>query len=400
MHAKFKINADGTAVYRIQVYGCKDLDGTRPRKRETFVTKSKTPAKQEAEVKAEELRFANMFKGISAIDTREMSFRDYARQWENSTSYKNLTQSVQEEIKGIQERRLFPYLGKMKVADITPANIRQIVEMESKTLSPKSVRKTITSANYIFNLAMEDGVIESNPTVKVKLPKLEEKTGIHFFDLDQAQKFLNVVSEYGPMWESYFYLAILSGARRGELVALKWDDLNYEEHSIRIEKAVSIIKASREKKSEDEPNVIVKDPKTHAGTREFELPEVCFEVLKRWRKEQSKLASNWSDYQGYIFTTDTGARMYPTSPTAKFKKILNKYNETAETKLPDIHLHELRHSCATILQSKNVDIETLAHRLGHADPSVLLNIYAHPTNEADKRASDTLESLFGERKAE
>ena len=51
----------------------------------------------------EELRFANMFKGISAIDTREMSFRDYARQWENSTSYKNLTQSVQEEIKGIQE---------------------------------------------------------------------------------------------------------------------------------------------------------------------------------------------------------------------------------------------------------------------------------------------------------
>ncbi|MDO4207592.1 MAG: tyrosine-type recombinase/integrase, partial [Lachnospiraceae bacterium] len=99
-----------------------------------------------------------------------------------------------------------------------------------------------------------------------------------------------------------------------------------------------------------------------------------------------------------VFTQiETGKRMDVATPSHKFKDILDRYNASAPEgeKLPQIRLHDLRHTSATLLLSNNMDIETVSHRLGHSKASVTLDVYGHWTEETDKTASQTLARLFG-----
>lgn len=389
MYQKVRINPDKTCTYYITVYGNRDISGKRPRKRMTYTTVETTPAKQEKEVQAVEMEFAKNFKGISGIDTREFTFAAYYDLWKaNSVKYNDLTIAVREEMCGIIERRLIPFLGTTKVVDISPDIVSQIVEKEMKEgLSPKSIRKTIGGLNYVLKYASSKGVIDKTklPTIGIELPKLEKKKAL-FFDVPQAKRFLNILSDYGPMWETFFYLSILSGARRGEICALKWSDIDYENAEMSISKAARITKAY---------GPIVKEPKTEKSVRVVDLPPICLDVLRKWQKEQKKLAENWNGYDNFIFTQSDGRMLYPSSPTAKFKKILKKYNESAsdEEKLPSLHLHQLRHSCATILVSKDLDIETISNVLGHS-PEILLSVYAHATDQEKRRAADIMQKTF------
>ena len=97
-----------------------------------------------------------------------------------------------------------------------------------------------------------------------------------------------------------------------------------------------------------------------------------------------------------------GSRMDIDTPSHKFKKAIEYYNSTCtneEDKLPLIHLHDLRHTSATLLLANHVDIETVSHRLGHSKPSITLDVYGHWMEETDRTASDTLETLFNKSSA-
>jgi integrase len=202
-------------------------------------------------------------------------------------------------------------------------------------------------------------------------------------------------------WIVYFNLAIYAGCRRGELLALTWKDIDFKTRTITIEKARARTKAGD----------ITKKPKNKHSIRTITVPADCIHLLILWRKEQMQLAWNmgetWKGYYGrdfdknFIFIQpETGLPMNVSTPTHKFKEILKLYNDTheLEDQLPDISLHELRHTSATLLLANGTDIETVSHRLGHSKASTTLDVYGHAMKKMDSKASDTLESILSGRK--
>ena len=160
----------------------------------------------------------------------------------------------------------------------------------------------------------------------------------------------------------------------------------------------------------------IKGPKTEAGIRTVSMPDEIFKLLGEWKQEQKalcvKLGTAWKghrnglnedgtpdtfDENNIFIQLDNGAPVHLSTPGHKFHEIIDLYNATCNDeadKLPEIRLHDLRHTGATLLLGNNADIETVSHRLGHSKASVTLDIYGHALPENDRQAADTLAAMF------
>ena len=121
------------------------------------------------------------------------------------------------------------------------------------------------------------------------------------------------------------------------------------------------------------------------------------DMLKQWQSEQEEyrqsVGSYWHD-GGYVFTQDNGERLDVSTPNKVFKKIIHRYNKDHEEKLPEITLHGLRHTNATIMIANNINMKTVSSRLGHSEIGTTMDIYAHALRSADQQTADALGSLF------
>ena len=144
-----------------------------------------------------------------------------------------------------------------------------------------------------------------------------------------------------------------------------------------------------------------KAPKNHSSNRVISVPLHIIKQLKRYRLEYNtyriSIGSQWqerADKEEYIFIQWNGLQMYPSTPYNVFKDVLRRYNSEHGEQLPDIPLHGLRHTSATLLISQNVDVRTVSNRLGHAQTSTTMNIYSHSLQSKDVAAADTLAELL------
>lgn len=188
----------------------------------------------------------------------------------------------------------------------------------------------------------------------------------------------------------FYHLAIFCGLRKGELIALEWSDLDFTENSVSITKSTSMI----------DGEMITKKPKTNSLIRKISVPVSVMQLAKQYRKEQLRhklsLGSDWRG-QNYIFIQWNGQQMHPDTPYKKFKKIIKRYNNIVtdeKDKLPDIPLHGLRHTSATLLISQNIDVKTVSNRLGHSQTSTTIDIYTHALKQLDKKAAEMLDELL------
>lgn len=290
------------------------------------------------------------------------------------------------------------------------------------TLSHGTVKRRMAVLSAMLSQAVRWNLIASNPMDRVQLKQMniepqEEK--LRYFTQEQAEIFLSIldnplVYQYSERHRSdisgsvysvsgytseheiplqmklFFYLAMFSGARRGELIALKWSDINFESATL------NIFKSSYAAGGE----MITKTTKTKGSIRTITLPSVVIDLAKEWKNEQSNyrkiIGTKWIG-ENYVFIQWNGRQMHIDTPHKVFKRIVKNYNEnkpTADPELPNIPLHGLRHTAATLLISQGVDIRTVAGRLGHSATSTTLNIYAHALNELDRAASNTLETIL------
>lgn len=422
-------------TYRIRVSMGRSKDGKKLVETVTYTPTATTPKAMEKEVQ----KFANDFeervKSGKYLSGEKLTYMDVEEVWRKDWAEDNLTTSVYEGYLDILKNRVHPYIGELKIAKINALHIQNIYnKMKAQGRAPKTIKRTHTAINSVFRYAYRMGIIQENPCNRIELPKNKADTELHYFTLEQAKRFLRVLEEgivvhhdeiirkngrripaydsrmdISLQYQVYFTIAIYSGARRGEMIGLTWKDIDFDNKTIDINKAVAKVKGGQ----------IVKETKTTSSNRKMILPDECFRLLKRWQREQKalsiKLGTHWKGYRGRDFDNnpvfiqmDTGERMYLDTPKRKFENILTAYNdmivrdetlsldEKEDMTLPVIRLHDLRHTSATLLLGYGVDIETVSHRMGHSRASITLDVYGHCLEEMDTKASETLGMLFAQ----
>lgn len=401
--------------YKITVYLGKDGDGKRKYKRTTFRPEGTTPAEIDKEVKRYADQFEILAKNGGIMDGRDMTVRQFAediwKPWMDFQRDKKLTRMTYEEILRI---RVYPEIGTMKMSAVTPLHIQAIVDkIHQKGLSVSTMKNAVIATSSIFACAMKKHVLDDNPCDfrRIDIPeKKRDDDKLHYFTAEQAMDFLASLDgpmtvEYpeavwkdgrvmparteerqvNPQWKSYFHLAIFGGFRRGELVALKWSDIDFQE------KTVTIRRAARNTRE----GIVIKSPKTSAGCRTIVLPDICFSHLRELQASRKVISP-----EGWVFVQQDGlTMMWPDSPGHFFKRHLQQYNKShPQDPLPAIRLHDLRHTQATLLLAYGADIETVRKRMGHSKASVTLDIYGHAMEEMDRSASDLLGKLLGNKR--
>jgi integrase len=177
-------------------------------------------------------------------------------------------------------------------------------------------------------------------------------------------------------------LALLAGMRRGELLGLKWEDIDLDKRTLAVRRTRSRGKGGTWELGQ---------PKTTSGRRSIALPASCVNALRKHRAAQNaerlRLGSLWED-QGFVFTNHTGGPLHVNSLVAQYEKLI----KTAE--VPRIRFHDLRHTSATLLLAQDIHPKIVQERLGHADIGMTLNRYSHVTPSMQREAAEALDKAI------
>lgn len=249
------------------------------------------------------------------------------------------------------------------------------------TLSNTSIAKYHTLLSSMLSTAVQWQMIFSNPCERVAPPKRNRQEEI-YLDEVQALQLIKCLDREPLRYRTAIMLLLYSGMRRGELCGLTWQDIDFTHNLISITKASLYL---------PEYGVFDDSTKNKSSERVIQVPKEMTDLLKLYQKEQNILRLSMGDQwinSGKIFTTQYGAPMHPDTLSDWFKKFIRKND------LPDIHLHSLRHTNATLLIASGTNIRTVAKRLGHSTPVTTGNIYAHAIKSADEMAAERLADIF------
>lgn len=254
-------------------------------------------------------------------------------------------------------------------------------EPEKSTLSNKTVLHYHRLISSILEKAVKWQVIRDNPCRRVELPKVEKKEARYLDDIE-AERLLACLDKEPLQYRTAITLLLYSGMRRGELCGLEWQDIDFDNSLIDINKSSLYLSGK---------GIFNDETKTDSSHRVIKVPPNVIELLRLHKREQNEVrmltGSKWVN-SGKIFVQWNGKPLHPDTLTGWFKKFIRKYN------LPDISLHSLRHTNATLLIANGVNIRTVASRLGHANMTTTSNIYTHAIKTADEKAADLLENAL------
>lgn len=417
--------------YFITVSNGYDIAGKQIRKTMTYTPdETLTPKQQEKALKQAIFEFEIKVKNGSVLDGSRITLKEFYNKWLSEYASVSLEPTTTEWYANLFEQKILPYLGHMKLSDIKPLNIqsfynsltKQGAKKDGRAYSTTSVKRFHSALSSVLNKAVEWELIDTNPASKTSLPKQKSASdNVKYFTPEQAIIFLNALNNaYTTEYKAHtrvlndktynvdnytetrliptqmkvlFNVALYGGLRRGELLALTWKDIDFDNCTITINKAVAAVKNG----------TIIKSTKNSSSERTITLPNSIMLLLRRWKKEQAEiklmLGDKWEG-ENNIFIQWNGKRMHLSTPYHTLKDIIAKYNSTVDKeslKLPEIRFHDLRHTSATLLISSNIDIKTVSARLGHAQTSTTMNIYAHSFKKLDEVASDKLENILSQK---
>ncbi len=290
---------------------------------------------------------------------------------------------------------IVPALGHLKLKDIRPSHIQQYIKQltelpkktrgqlqeNGETIAASTVRRYLTVLQSIFKQAVKQGLLNENPAnvEHLTLPKAQVPK-IDIFTKQEAAQMLAALEKEDLQFQTLIQLAIFTGARRGELIALKFSDIDFEQRKITIERSAYKITGQP---------LATKPPKDYE-TRTVTINESCCQLLKMLKRqklaESQRLGSAWCG-DDWVFTQWNGEMMNLMTPTKQFSKFLKKNG------LKHRKFHSLRHTSATLLLYAGVNIKQVQGRLGHGDIETT-NKYLHLIEEADVEAANKLDIML------
>lgn len=360
------VDKNGVKKFRITIELGRDLFGKRDRYYETFYGSV-------AEVKIRDAELTKLYykKGNTA-NVKDLTFTQYSQIFLKKYCEGNLGIVTINNYKRLL-KFILPYIGHLKLNKITHTMLNEMYRKlkkgnKGKELSYSSMYDYYKIINVMFNQAVYNGLLSENPNLRANKPK-KEKSEQKFYDLDQVKKLLSCLENECIKYKALITLALDSGARRGEIVALKWSDLDFDTGSLKIDNSLKVVKGVVDEKK----------AKTNSSNRIIYLCGATLDVLREYKEWQNicikELGKNWKN-ENRIFTDELGGYMNPGTCYKIFTKITEKYG------LEHIRFHDLRHTSASVLIHKGINVKAVSQRLGHSSINITNDIYAHTFESA------------------
>lgn len=282
----------------------------------------------------------------------------------------------------INRRYINPRFGETPLQNLRPLDIETyLTELQKNGLGARTCQIIYAVLHVALHVAVKKGLIGRNPMDAVEKPKNQQPAPKKVLNQEQVQQFL--IAAEGERLEMLYYLAVVTGMREGELLGLKWSDLDWRK---------GYLKVSRQVQRVPRKGLVFSLPKTNSGLRTIAVGKGTIDRLKqhqnRQELEKAVAGKRWVE-NDLIFPSSIGTPMDPRNMLEAFKKVLENAG------LADMRFHDLRHTSITlILNSLRVPIKEAQHRAGHASPTTTINIYGGETTTiADEQVAQDLDDL-------
>lgn len=319
---------------------------------------------------------AGRFSGTS------LTFKQLSERWLSHVEG-NLSPTTIQTYRGYLTNRILPALGDLPVNKIRSVDLDDFYRALEKRamLSPSSIRQIHSIIRRAFRQAMRWEWVSANPAANASPPRIA-KTDLTPPDPGQVADLILRSSEWRPEFGHFLHIAASTGARRGEICALRWNNLNLESGTLAIERAIIEVKGG----------IFEKDTKTHASRR-IKLDPVTLEVFEDQHYLMSSRAASVGmsiANDSFIFSDEPNGRIAwrPSDATKNFMAIRN------ELGYDSIRLHDLRHFAATRLMAAGIPVRQVSGRLGHANPATTLSVYTHFLEAIDQDSADVMSAIL------
>ncbi|HEU5376559.1 MAG TPA: site-specific integrase [Ktedonobacteraceae bacterium] len=345
-------------------------------KRITKYGKTKKEAKEKLDAYLADLRAGKVVMGPKQTVER------YLTHWLEDERRLRIALTTLMRYRSSLKVHIIPALGHIELSKLSREHVQSFyADLLDGGLAPASIRRVHSLLSSALKDAVRHEIIARNPCQYVTLPRGEDFQA-KALTQEEAARLIEVARGH-RLW-FLILMAMTTGARLGELLALRWVDLNEETGKLRIGRSVARVQGVGR---------IEKAPKTKSGRRPVRLPQVILRSLEAQRDyiRGVRLAAGpcWKDHD-LVFPNRVGDHMDHWVVLRSFKQLVEKAG------LPVMRFHDLRHSAATLLLAAGVNVKVVQEMLGHADIRTTLGMYGHVLPDMQKDASDKMDDLFGD----
>lgn len=368
--------------WRVAIELPRGADGKR--RRDTFTVRG---TKKEALARMHE-RITEINRSVTSIDTRRMTLAEFLDAWLNEKRH-NVSGTTWERYRDFVDRHIKPAIGHVPVRKLNTSHVKEALAIWRSTplaggkwkgvLSTRTISNCFSTLRTALFAAQREGLIIANPCALVeRVPKGGKR--VQGRSKDELLKLFEALR--GTDLAEPTALAAYTGLRRGEMLGLKWSDIDFNQAMLHVNRSLIVVG----------PDTLhFKTPKTAKSRRHVPLTPQAVEILKRQRRivNERRLAIG-SAYQddGLVFPTISGAPWNPRRLSSAFHRTVKRVG------LPKISFHGLRHSFATVLLAEGVDLKVISELLGHTSIAITGDLYADVLPSAARDAADRLSNAF------
>lgn len=384
-------NKDGKLIsYSVRVHRGRGADGKQLKPYTATFEVSPTWTEKSARKKAE--AFAATFEKEcreGTVSDSRLKFAEYCDYVIDLKEQRGAKHSTIVLYRGLTTR-IYPQIGHIKLKELRADHLNTLYSLLAQPgqnkrtgggLSPKSITEHHRLISTVLDQAEKEGLVPFNVAGKATLPKMQKKE-VNYFQPEQIAAIRDALESEPLKWRTLVHLLLITGARRGEVLGLKWEKVDFEGRKIHI--CNSVLYSA-------DIGIYESSPKTATSNRFITLPTETMQLLRKYQawqtKERFRLGGYYED-QGFLFAQDNGKPMHPDTVTTWLDRFSKRHG------LPHINPHAFRHTMASMLYFNGVDSVSISKRLGHAQVSTTADIYAHVMEEADQRNAYILADVF------
>lgn len=341
--------------------------------------------KTRSEVAAKLARALSDLQNGQALPDERLSLAGFLEAWLEGTAKARLRFSTYTRYKGLIDKHVTPSLGRIPVGKLTPQQVqRYLTERQASGLAPRTVIQIRAILRTALNQAVRHSLTPRNAAALADPPKATTFKPT-FLDAKQAEALLLAVR--GHKLEALVTLALTAGMRIGEILGLTWADIDLDAKTLKV----------RQQQQRVGKTLYTCEPKTERSARSIALTQQAVDALRAHKQIQVDEFRAGIDVgrvmSGRVFTNEKGAPVENGTVLRQFQRLCK------DADLPRMRLHDLRHSCATLLLTRGVHPRVVMEILGHSTIAMTMNVYSHVVPEIARDAADAMEAVFAPKEA-